>query len=147
RLREFSVSEADYAAWRKRHDRRDFDAPLIAFLDVLPDRSRTARYVENRLSSLDGERFDADTVQDALNTAYAAGDYERVGYRLVERDGRTGLQVTPEDKSWGPGFLRAGLRLSDDFSGRSTYQLNLEGRWTGLNAHGGEVRGQVDAGS
>ncbi len=147
RLRGLAMSEADYDAWRQHHRRRDFDPPLIAFLDVLPEKSRTAGYVDHRASVLVGERFDADAVQNTLNTAYAAGDYERIGYRLIERDGRTGLQVVPEDRRWGPGFLRAGLSLSDDFSGRSSYQLSLEGRWTGLNAHGGEVRGQIDAGS
>lgn len=146
-LRAFALDEAAYAQWRQRHRRIAFDPPLIAFLDVLGERSRTAGYVEQRLSALAGKPLDTRALEEDINRAYAAGDYERIGYRLVERDGSTGLQVIPEDKAWGPGFLRAGLSLSDDFSGRSSYQLSLEGRLTGLNDHGGELRGLLQAGT
>lgn len=145
-LRALSVPEAEYAAWRDEHRRRAFDAPLIAFLEVATDQSRTAAYVRNRVTQRSGEPLDTDLVERDLNAAFAAGDYERIGYRVVERDGETGLQLLPEDKPWGPIFLRGGLSLSDDFSGRSSYQLSLEARMTGLNAHGGELRGRLDAG-
>lgn len=146
RLREFSVSEEEYAAWRAQHRRRAFDPPLIAFLEVATQRSRTAALVENRLSDVPGKPLDTAALEQEINTAFAAGDYQRIGYRLVERDGRTGLRIVPEDKAWGPLFWHAGLTLSDDFSGRSDYQFNLEARLTGLNAKGAELRGQLQAG-
>lgn len=146
RLREFSVSEAEYAAWRERHRRRDFDPPLIAFLEVAQQRSRTAKQVGHRLSDIAGKPLDTAALETEINKAYAAGDYQRIGYRLVQRDGETGLRIVPEDKSWGPLFWRAGLSLSDDFSGRSNYQLNVEARLTGLNEQGGELRGRLEAG-
>lgn len=146
RLRELSVSEAEYAAWRERHRRRDFDPPLIAFLEVAKERSRTAGQVGNRLSQAKGKPLDTDALETQINTAYAAGDYQRIGYQVVKRDGETGLRIVPEDKAWGPLFWRAGLSLSDDFSGRSNYQLNVEARLTGLNEQGGELRGRLEAG-
>lgn len=146
RLRQFSVSETEYAAWRAQHRRRTFDPPLIAFLEVATQRSRTAKQVENRLSDVPGKPLDTAALEQEINTAFAAGDYQRIGYRLVERDGRTGLRIVPEDKSWGPLFWHAGLTLSDDFSGRSDYQFNLEARLTGLNDNGAELRAQLQAG-
>lgn len=146
RLRGLSVSEAEYAAWRERHRRRDFDPPLIAFLEVAGQRSRTAGQVGNRLSNLAGKPLDTAALETDINTAYAAGDYQRIGYQLVRRDGEAGLRIVPEDKAWGPLFWRAGLSLSDDFSGRSNYQLSVETRLTGLNEKGGELRGRLEAG-
>ncbi|WP_407353910.1 patatin-like phospholipase family protein [Luteimonas sp. R10] len=147
RLRAFSVSEAEYDAWRAQHRRRDFDPPLIAFLEVATQGSRASGRIERRLSDAAGKPLDAASLEQDINEAFAAGDYQRIGYRLVQRDGRTGLQILPEDKAWGPLFWHAGLTLSDDFSGRSNYQLSLEARLTGLNAEGGELRGRLEAGA
>lgn len=146
RLRAFAVSDTGYAAFEARHRQVPFDPPLIEFLDVLQADSRTAGYVQNMLSELVGERFDAPRVERAIGHAFGEGYYERIGYRLERRDGQTGLMVMPTDKSWGPNYLRAGLRLADDFSGNNGYQLTAEANFTGLNDYGGESRNRINLG-
>jgi NTE family protein len=145
-LRAFAVDAQAYAAFQQSHRRRPFDPPLIAFLDVLRGRSRTAGYVENRLSDVVGKRFDAAKLEQDIGLAYGAGSYERIAYTLEQKDGATGLAVQPVDKGWGPSFLRMGLRLSDDFAGRNSYQLIGEANFTGLNDYGGESRNRVELG-
>lgn len=145
-LRRYAVSSETYAQFNARHRQGAFDPPLIAFLDVLRGRSRTAGYVENRLSDVVGKPFDAKQVERAIGLAYGEGSYERITYTLQERDGQTGLAVQPVDKGWGPDFLRMGLRLSDDFAGRNGYQLIGEANFTGLNDHGGESRNRIELG-
>lgn len=141
------AADADaYARFTANHRQRHFDAPLIAFLDVLRDRSRTASYVEQRLSGLVGQRFDPDRLDQDIALAYGEGSYERISYELERRDGETGLKVSPVDKGWGPNFLRIGLRLSDNFAGRNNYQLFTQADFTGLNARGGESRNRVQFG-
>jgi NTE family protein len=145
-LRAFSASAADYAAFAAHHRQRRFDPPLIAFLDVLTDRSRTADSVRQHLSDVVGEPFDAAKLEDKIGFAYGEGSYEHIAYDLVRKDGETGIEVRPIDKSWGPNFLRLGLRLSDDFAGRNSYQLFAEANFTGLNSLGGESRNRIQLG-
>lgn len=145
-LRRYRVSEADYAAFKARHRQQPFDPPLIAFLDVLRGRSRTAAYVEQRLSDSVGKPLDTEQLEKDIGLAYGDGSYERITYELQQREGRTGIAVQPVDKGWGPNFLRFGLRLSDDFAGRNSYQLIGELNFTGLNEHGGEARNRVELG-
>lgn len=145
-LRRYSVSEADYAAFQARHRQRAFDPPLIAFLNVLRGRSRTAAYVEQRLSEAVGKPLDIGQLENDIGLAYGEGSYERITYELEQRDGQTGLAVLPVDKGWGPNFLRFGLRLSDDFAGRNSYQLTGEVNFTGLNERGGESRNRIQLG-
>ncbi|TDR46607.1 NTE family protein [Tahibacter aquaticus] len=145
-LRRYAVSEADYAAFQQRHRKPRFDPPLIAFLDVLRGRSRTAAYVEQRLSDSVGKPLDTEQLEKDIGLAYGDGSYERITYQLENRDGQTGLSVQPVDKGWGPNFLRFGLRLSDDFAGRNSYQLIGEINFTGLNERGGESRNRVELG-
>jgi NTE family protein len=145
-LRRFSVGEAEYAAFRARHRQPAFDPPLIAFLDVLRGRSRTAAYVEQRLSDTVGKPLDTRQLEKDIGLAYGDGSYERITYTVEQRDGQTGLAVQPVDKGWGPNFLRFGLRLSDDFAGRNSYQLIGEINFTGLNERGGESRNRIELG-
>ena len=145
-LRRYSVGSADYAAFAARHRQREFDPPLIAFLDVLHGRSRTAGYVEQRLSDVVGRQFDAGRLDKEIGVVYGEGSYERITYDLVKHDDEFGLAVLPVDKGWGPNFLRVGLRLSDNFAGRNNYQLITEANFTGLNEHGGESRNRVQIG-
>lgn len=145
-LRRYAVSEAEYAAFQQRHHRPEFDPPLIAFLDVLRGRSRTAAYVEQRLSGNVGKPLDISQLEKDIGLAYGDGSYERITYDVEQRDGQTGLSVNPVDKGWGPNFLRFGLRLSDDFAGRNSYQLIGEVNFTGLNERGGESRNRIELG-
>jgi NTE family protein len=145
-LRTLAASADDYAQFSARHRRQPFDAPLIAFLEVLDGRSRTADYVKQRLSDLVDKPFDTEQVEKRIGLAYGEGSYERISYDLVDRVGRTGLVVEPVDKGWGPNYLRLGLRLADNFAGRNSYQLFAEANFTGLNSLGGESRNRVQLG-
>jgi len=146
RLRRDAVEATEYARFAEHHRLAEFDPPLIAWLDVKRNRSRTAGYVEQRLSGAVGKPFDAQQLEHDIGAAYGEGSYERISYDLVERDGATGLSVQPVDKGWGPNFLRLGLRLSDNFNGRNSYQLYGEANFTGLNDRGGESRNRVQLG-
>ncbi|HET6604022.1 MAG TPA: patatin-like phospholipase family protein [Xanthomonadaceae bacterium] len=145
-LRRYAVDEATYADWKARHRRRDFDAPLVEFLDVVTRESGTAGYVQNQLERRVGEPLRIDALREDIDRAFGLGTYERIDWRLVEHEGRTGLRVTPVDKSWGPTFLAFGLAFSDDFNGDSSYLLTAESTTTGINRYGGEWRNRITLG-
>lgn len=145
-LRRYSASDVDYAAFVAAHRQLPFDPPLIAFLDVASNRSRTAAYVEQHLSDVVGRPFDADLLEKDIGVAYGEGSYERITYQLERRDDEVGIAVVPVDKGWGPNFIRLGLRLSDNFAGRNNYQLISEVNFTGLNEQGGESRNRAQLG-
>ncbi len=146
RLRQLAVSTAEYAAYQARHRRASFDPPMVAFLDVLKTRSKTAGYVENELQDVTGKPLDVAQLDQAIGGAYGLGNYERVAWKPVERDGLTGIEVLPVDKGWGPNFLSFGLQINDDFEGRNDYQLGIEYTVTGLNSYGGEWRSRGEIG-
>lgn len=147
KLRRFSVSEAEYAAWQQSIRRRNFDPPLVAFVDTVNKRSQSAGYVDRLVADQAGKPLDVDTLEKNLGEAYGAGPYERISWQLkTNKDGAVGIEVVPVDKGWGPGFLAFGLQLSDDFNGRSDYQLTAEFTQTGMNAAGREWRSLLGIG-
>lgn len=146
RLRELSVSEDEYRRYRERHRRQIFDSPMVSFINVLKTRSKTAGYVERELDGLQGQKLDIAKLEKSIGGAFGLGNYERVTWRPVEQDGKTGIEVIPVDKGWGPNFLAFGLQISDNFEGRNDYQLGLEYTMTGLNIYGGEWRSRLEMG-
>lgn len=146
RLRELAADEATWAALQAARQRPELDAPLVDFMRVLTRRSKTAGYVARELEGFEGKPLDPLALERRVNSVYGQGNYERISWRLVERDGATGVEVTPVDKGWGPNFLTFGLQLSDDFEGRNSYQLGVEYTMTGLNRWGGEWRSRAEIG-
>lgn len=138
-IRRFSVDDATYARFQQHHHLPQYDAPLVAFIEVLHEGTRTGEYVERRLAGMKGKPLDADKLERGLAEVYGEGRYEQLQWRLVQRDNLSGLQIEPEDKQWGPDYLYGALRLSNDFDGQSIYQLSVELTKTGLNTHGGEA--------
>jgi NTE family protein len=139
KLRSFAVDPPAYAQFEARHRQLAFDVPLVAFLKVSPEHTKTTAYVEDRMQGLVGKPLDVDQIERRLAVTYGEGRYEYIRWRM-QRDGdRAGLILDPADKSWGPNYLRMGLRLTDDLNGRSFFRLMSEYTATGLNEHGGEA--------
>jgi NTE family protein len=146
-LRKFSVSEAEYTAWRQHQLRRPALDPRISFVKVNEDSSATSAYIRDRITAESGKPFDIDAFENDISGAFGRGTYDVISYRLTtDEAGRTGLEVSPVDSSLGRTIFRLGLQVSDDFDGRDDYQLNLEGRVTGLSSKGAEWRTLVGLG-
>lgn len=145
-LRSFAVSPEEFTAKRASQARHGIGNPRIDFVDVRSDTSRTADLVRDRLYSQKNKAFNFDEISTQVDRAFGAGTYQRIDYRLEERDGEYGLIVRPVDKDWGPNYLRFGLQFEDDFKGHDDYQLNAELRMTGLSATGAEWRNLLQLG-
>jgi NTE family protein len=145
-LRAFAVSPEQYARWRGERQRARYVLERLAFVDVSNTRSRSPRAVADALSELIGKPLDPAAIESGIATAYGQGQYERILWKPHQRDGEVGIEVTPVDKGWGPNFLTFGLQLSDDFEGRSSYQLAAEASFTGYDLIDGESRVRIDLG-
>lgn len=146
KLRALALPPAAYAAVRQTQARIAFEAPPIEFVEVSAKRTKSPLFVHAAVRDLAGKPLVPDEVEKHIADAYGTGHYERILYKLARRGEQTGLLVTPVDKGWGPNFVGFGLQLSDDFNGRSDYQLAAEATFTGLSEHGAEARVRADLG-
>ena len=145
-LRRYAVPAERYAALRARQHRRDFDPGLLAFLDVEPGQSPSAtRHVAWATESLVGKPFDLDAVERQLGRAYGDGRFETIDYRLVERDGRAGLEIVPQQKPW-DAFGKLGLQVDDNFNGLNNYLFSAELVFNDVNRLGAKWRNLVQLG-
>ena len=145
-LRAFAIAPDQYAALRAQQRHRGFDPGLLAFLEVEPGHSPSAtRRVAWATESLVGRRVNISALERGIGRAYGDGRFETIDYRLVQREGQTGLEIIPQQKAW-IAFGKMGLQIDDDFNGRSNYLLSAELIFNDVNRIGGQWRNLVQLG-
>ena len=146
RLAPLGVDDTQYAQWRGSHGARRLDAPRLAFVRIEGTEHTNPERLQAMLESRPGQSFDAARAERDTKRLASGGDYNRVDYQLVREAGGDGLVFDLDDKPWGPNYLRAGIDLSTDFTGRSAFNLKLSHNRHWLSRNGTEWRNRLQIG-
>jgi len=85
-----------------------------------------------------GEPLSEAKIGTDLRRIYGRRDFESVDYHISSEGGPRAMVITPNEKSWGPDYLRFGLALASDFKGENEFNLLVQYRKAWLNRLGGE---------
>jgi NTE family protein len=142
RFEPFALSEQGYAEYvDQRLDPRNTDLPTIDFVRIDGSELIAESIIETRVSDITvGEPLDVDDLERALNKVYGLELYQNVRYELVEEDGRTGLEMSLQERSWGPNYLQLGIQYSSSSDEDAIFGLAASYLRTAINDRGGEWR-------
>jgi NTE family protein len=130
-----------------RPDPRLEAPPLIDFVRLDNESNVADNIVEARLESIPtGVPLDVDATELAIDRVYGLELFQRVGYDLVEEGGRRGLEVSVEERSWGPNYLQFGLESSSTGSDDTMFGISLSYLRTAMNSLGAEWRTTLELG-
>lgn len=144
-LEAYSVSEEEYAAWRRRLARPHF--PLIDKIQVegKPGQFTKPEQLAKSLA-FSSVVEPVSSAQSRLRGVFAGGDYDRLTYRVDNVSGRNVMTVLPLERSIGPNFMRFGLNLSSATPGESNFNFLASHEWRNANSAGGAWRNDVSIG-
>jgi NTE family protein len=147
-LERYALDEKQYKAYvAGRHDPRMSELPVIDFIKIDNNSTIANSVIETRLADIKlGERLDVDKVEKAVNKVYGLEYYQNVRYGLVNEDGRTGLGVHLDRRSWGPNYLQLGVEYSSGGGEDALFGFAASYLKTALNRAGGEWRATVVVG-
>ncbi len=146
RLSGLSVSEEEYAAWRKGHPPLfTDDAPEIAEVRVETAGRVDTDIVSHRVSVRPG-RLDWDVLFESLQGVYALGDYETVDFLVEGPADHRALTIRPRPAPPAPTRVRTGLVFGTEFSSESMFGLRVGLDRTRLNRLRGELKTRVEVG-
>lgn len=137
-LAALSLSDEEYVRYLAARQVSVVTPPTIRFVRPSADSEEYAALIAATMSDIVDQQLDKDTVRDRLSSLYALDLFETIDYRLIEEDGREGVEVSLRRKSWGPNYVRFGLNLEDDFEGNSRYNAAARFIMTELNGLGAE---------
>jgi NTE family protein len=137
-LGRYSLPAEDYARLRRRQTAEK--KPLGAVDEIrFEGLKRTNPAVLRALvTSKPGEPLTEEQVSADLRRIYGRGDFESIDYQIRAEGERRVLVIQPQEKEWGPDYLRFGLGIATDFQGQNTFNLLAQYRRTWLNRLGGE---------
>jgi NTE family protein len=143
-----ALSPSDYDAHiEARRDPRMRDLPIVDFVRLVNDAPIADSVVEARLGAIDlGAPLDVDAVERAMNTVYGLDYYQNVRYGLVTEDGKTGIELSLDERSWGPNYLQLGMEYSSAADSDALFGLAASYLSTAINPLGGEWRATVVVG-
>lgn len=145
-LSRYALTGEQYLAWRKGHSVSPPDTGTVEFVRVEYD-GEVSPELERRLGIVAGDPIDAEDFARQANRLFGLQVFEKVGYRLAEEDGEVGVIYSATSKPWGPGFLRFGVAIEDDFEGTTLF--NVAARWwrPAVNRLGAEWRTDLSIGT
>ena len=154
KLRRLSVSEEAYRAWRAGVEARLPRVPPVTDVKVSTALGRVnPEVIQRQLAEVPGidlrarpeTDFSLPNLHRRLEEVYGSGDFERMDYQMVDRDGVRTVDVQGVEKSWGPNYLKFGLGFASD-SYQTRFDASASHRMTWLNSLGAEWRNDARIG-
>ena len=109
------------AAWTEyvsaRESRKQTVVPVPQFVRVEGTDPRTAKHMEEFLSSLAGKPIDGKQMDKLLTRLTGFGKFDWAGYQIASRDGQSGLVITVHEKNYAPPYLQLGFEVDGSESG------------------------------
>lgn len=144
-IKRYSVSQKEYQTFLAHQRVHEKDPIVIDAVEVEKPKRVNEYLVKGQIKTKPGKPLDFKQLERDVTNIYAIGDFETVGFNIVEKDGKKDLVFNTQEKSWGPRYLRFGLNLESDVSGSNNYTTILDYRHTQLNSLGAEWKliGQI----
>lgn len=142
------VPAPDYAAYKKRILARTIkEVPVPQFVEVQGTSPALAADIEANLKDFAGKPVDTDKLERDISRITGIGRYTRIDYRMTARDGKPGLLIRSEEKSYAPPYIYPGVFV--DGSDFNNVQFSIGGRLVMLDVGGirSELRTDVLFGS
>jgi NTE family protein len=122
---------------------RQQELPLVRSVGTQEDSSGFAPAVQKLFGDMAGAPLDAAALSREITRYYGQGLFESLDYRVVSLDraqqpGAVDLKFSVRPNSWGPTYLRFGLRLQDDFTGNSSFNAATRLLLTDIGSIGAE---------
>jgi NTE family protein len=138
KLKKYSVTEDEYRKYLEKQRRGKEDDFIIDFIRIAGTDRVPEQAMRSRMRTKPGSRFDAKRLEEDLSSIYEIGEFEQVDFDVIEENGKKGLLIYGEQKSWGPHYVKFGAEASDNFEGDSVYNLIGQYKITRINRLGGE---------
>ena len=147
-LSRYSLPAEAYAAYRDAMRRPLGPAETgLAFAGVVGTEITNPQVLQAQVGLSSGAKLDLTEAQRDIATLYGRGDFERIEYRLVDRDGQRGVEFVAAEKPWGPNYLLFGVGFSSDTEGENAFGLRIRHKRVWLNSLGAEWINDIEVGT
>jgi NTE family protein len=146
-LRALSVDEETYRAFTERQQEQHHQRADLNRIEVVNNERVTTRVIRAQLRSQVDEPVDLEQIEGDVARIYGMGNFQSVSYQLKPEDEGLLLEVSAQEKYWGPGYVHLGMRLESDMDHSANWSVLLNYSRRCLNRLGGEIDLDLEGGS
>jgi NTE family protein len=141
-LKHLSVSEAEYAKFKADRE-ATIQETTIEFVTIRSDKEGAKEFLDKVVTTKVGDIVDRKLLDEEVERIYDTGDYSSVRYDVVEKDGKSGIEINAKRKEWLDDYFRFGATLQDDFKGETNYTMGGAYRINEITPQGGWFQGEA----
>lgn len=146
-LRTLSLSEAEWNLHlEQRRARVRTELPQIRQVSVSGVDAAQGRRVARTVSAQIGRPLELVPLEESLTTLYGEGRTDAVGYHLQGNREHAELNISIQEKGFGPPFIRFGLNIDGSDVGDVGFGLRSRTTFFDLGRPGAETRFDLDLG-
>ncbi len=146
-LSAFSVSEAEWQQYLANRTARRKTVPVPEFVQVTGTHPELAKSVEERLAVDVGKPVDTAKLDGQMMRLQGQGRFANVGYSMVEKDGKQGLQINTEQKPYAPPTVRPILLIDGSDYNNVLFSIGARITFLDFGSYRSELRSDVVVGS
>jgi NTE family protein len=146
-LSAFSVSEAEWQQYLANRTARRKTTPVPEFVQVTGTAPELAESVEQRLALDVGKPVDTAKLDAQMLRLQGQGRFANVGYSMVEKDGKQGLEIQTEPKPYAPPTVRPILLIDGSDYNNVLFTMGARITFLDFGSYRSELRSDVIVGS
>src|SRR5689334_6961021 len=117
-LEAFALGDDDWQEHQKvREARKRSDIPTPQFIEVEGTNAHEATDVTRYVKRFQGKPVNPEKLDEVLTRLTGVGRYDSAGYRLIEKNGQTGLLVDVVEKNYAPPMFQTAFEVDGSQSG------------------------------
>ena len=134
-LEKFSLSDAEWVEYMQdRNARKRTAAPVPRFIEVTGTSGEQQENIEQYLARFVDKPLDTESLDRELTRLTGEGKYNAIGYRFAEQNGKQGLLILVQEKTYAPPTIQPGFEMDGSESGDEKFTLGT--RLTHLDVAG-----------
>src|SRR5712664_1973908 len=134
-LEAFALNDADWQAQQQvREARKRSDVPTPQFIEVAGTNAHEAIDVTRYVKRFQGKPVNPAKLDEVLTRLTGVGRYDSAGYRLIEKNGQTGLLVDVVEKNYAPPMFQTAFEVDGSQSGNVDFTMGT--RFTFMDVAG-----------
>jgi NTE family protein len=134
-LEAFALGDADWQErWLVREARKRSDIPRPQFIEVEGTNAHEATDVSRYVKQFQGQPVNPEKIDEVLTRLTGVGRYDSAGYRLIDKNGQTGLLIQVVEKNNAPPMFQTAFEVDGSQSGNVDFTMGT--RFTFMDVDG-----------
>jgi NTE family protein len=146
-LSKFSVDDATWQQYLSERDARRRHTPKPEFVEVAGTDPHSAKAIEKDFAPVLNQDINSDEMQKKILDIQGDGRYASLNYSIVDKDGKPGLLIDANEKSYAPPIIRPQITLDGSEYNNVLFSLGARITFLNVGSYGSELRNDVIVGS